>query len=183
MKKILIITYLLFSCMFLALAQETLHDKFINLKIPAGLSRTPMDKNQVDKTQQKENTLEKKTRVGSLSQEKFTGNGVIKYLQYTSGEFDAKPNYLEERKQLLYNLFTSDGTKPLPKGYSSAIKVFNNCEALIVKNEIDEYIKYSILTIDKAHSKYFNTTIVSLKKEAITADKAVDSFIKSIQFK
>jgi len=122
-------------------------------------------------------------KLGSLGQERFTGNGIVKYMQYNAGKYNSRSNYLEEKKQMLYNLFTIDRTIPLPDGYSSVIKKNDNCEALIVKHEVDEYIQYTIFTLDKSHSKYFNAAVIALKRDIIEADKEVDNFVKNIRFK
>ena len=167
----------------MALGQEIINNDKLNAKLPIGLLLVNNKKNLVKEVQHQLDVINTKIALGSRFQGKYVGNGIIKYFQYHSGDYISNANYLKEREKGIYNLFTVDGVKNLPKYYQSKIHEFKNYSVLIVRSNIEEYLRYSIYSINDEHTKYLNCTLISQIKDINQSDKEVEKFISSIHFK
>ena len=144
-----------------AFAQQQVESKNVKLTIPKDLNRISNEMGKAPDTQAQHNMLAL-ARVNGLKGQRYFGNGVVKFFQYTDTAFSIRPDYLENSKRMFDEMATIQGTKIA--GYSSAIKFNNNNSTLIVKNEIEGYIRYGIYAVNQQHNKIITATFVTLKK-------------------
>jgi activator of HSP90 ATPase len=177
MKKILIVLLFATSNLF---GQELIKSKATVFISPKDISINRKEINRGASITEKDRIVNV-IRVNSLKGKSFFGTEKVKFFQYVDTIISLPLNHLQEKKKMFDEIFSVRG-KPID-GYSSIMKIGENFDALIVRNEIEEYVRYSIFSVNQSNSKALNATFVVLKMDSLAGNKAVNDFIKSIKFK
>jgi hypothetical protein len=182
MKKVSL-TILSICVSLCAFCQQLDTNSVAVLQIPNGLVEQQKPKLTTNSTKQAYDVKEKYLKFYSNNPkaDTYKGNGVIKFLSVYGTKTATQPDYLENRKKGMDAIATMDGAKK-PSGYSTVIKKINNYSVLIIRTERDDYIKFTVFSVNDKHTSVLNSMIIIMKTDRTKAEKTVNELLMGIKF-